>query len=247
VTSTTRPLVLSDVDETLIKVKSMFRFLAFYLERRGEPPATYERLTGELRRAADRGAPRAEINRRYYRLYAGEDAMRLAAAGREWFAHEVYGTHEYGVLPSTGGLFHPEVRRALAAHAAAGEALLLVSGSFFACLDPIAEETGALRAYGTRPVIRRGQLTGEVLVPVIGATKGRVAHAAATVLGASLAASTAYGDHISDLDLLSAVGYPVVVGDDPALTAHADRAGWRRLPLGDSIHPDSRPELETTR
>jgi HAD superfamily hydrolase (TIGR01490 family) len=125
------------------------------------------------------------------------------------------------------------VLRALQDHGAAGETILLVSGSFFACLDPIAEATGADRAYGTRPVIRRGRLTGEVLAPLIGPAKGRVAHAAAALRGADLAASTAYGDHISDLDLLSAVGHPVVVGDDPGLTAHARREGWRRLFLSD--------------
>jgi HAD superfamily hydrolase (TIGR01490 family) len=225
--------VFSDVDETLIKVKSMFRFLAFYLGTRGEPPETYDRLTGELRRAADAGTPRHEINRRYYRLFAGEDAARLAAAGREWFAYETYGAHL-----TTGGLFHAPVRRALAEHTAAGHPVLLVSGSFFACLDPIAEETGAARAYGTRPVIRRGALTGDVLVPLIGAAKGRVAYAAAALGGVDLATCTAYGDHISDLDLLAAVGHPVVVGDDPALTAHADRAGWQRLALtGDGAPP----------
>lgn len=220
--TTGSPLVFSDVDETLIKVKSMFRFLSFYLERRGEPPATYERLTGELRQAARSGAPRAEINRRYYRLYAGEEAATLAAAGRDWFAAE---------NESPGGLFHDGVRQALAAHAARGETVLLISGSFFACLDPIAEATGADRAFGSRPVIRDGRLTGEVLFSLIGPAKGRLARAAAALRGADLADCTAYGDHISDLDLLSAVGHPVVVGDDPELTEHARRAAWRRMEL----------------
>ncbi|GAB2882687.1 HAD family hydrolase [Streptomyces mayteni] len=218
----TYAVVFSDVDETVIRTKSMFRFLEFYLASRGEPAGTYERLVGEIRRGADSGVPRHEINRRYYRFYAGEEADRLAAVGKDWFAHE-----------TERGLFVPETRRALDAHAAAGEPIVLVSGSFFACLDPIAEETGATWAIGTRPVIRRGRLTGEVLVPMIGAAKGRVAHVAAAVRGADLAECAAYGDHISDLDLLSAVGHPVVVGTDPGLNAHAEKAGWRRLPIDD--------------
>jgi HAD superfamily hydrolase (TIGR01490 family) len=225
-------MTFSDVDETLIRVKSMFRFLDFYLARRGEPAGTYDRLVGEMRRGADRGLPRQEINRRYYRYYAGEEAKQLAAVGREWYAHE-----------TERGLYVPAVRRALAGHRAAGEPIVLVSGSFFACLDPIAEATGADWAIGTRPVIRRGRLTGEVVVPMIGATKGRAAHAAAAVRGADLAACTAYGDHISDLDLLRAVGHPVVVGADPALNAHAERAGWRRMPAGDD--ESELAELET--
>ncbi|MEU7278992.1 HAD-IB family hydrolase [Streptomyces sp. NPDC045431] len=217
-------IAFSDVDETLIDVKSMFRFLEFHLDRRGEPAGTYDRLVGELREAVRRGAPRAEINRRYYRLYAGEDARTLAASGRAWFAYEQE--------TRPGGLFIPAVERSLAGHRAAGDTVVLVSGSFFACLDPVAAHVGADRAIGTRPLIRRGRLTGEVLFPLIGAAKGRVAHAAAAVLGADLADCTAYGDHISDLDLLAAVGHPVAVGDDPDLAAHADRAGWRRLPTG---------------
>ncbi|WP_052851211.1 HAD family hydrolase [Streptomyces avicenniae] len=230
--NTTAAVAFSDVDETLIRLKSMFSFLEFHLARRGEPAGTFERLTAEIRRGADSGVPRHEINRRYYRFFTDESAAGLAASGRAWYARE-----------TARGLYVPEVRRALAAHRAAGDTLVLVSGSFFACLDPIAEETGADRAFGTRPVIRRGHLTGEVLVPMIGAAKGRAARVTLALRGADPDASTAYGDHISDLDLLRAVGRPVVVGSDPHLGAHAERAGWRRLPLDPTA---SRPEeLET--
>ncbi|MFF6790341.1 HAD family hydrolase [Streptomyces filamentosus] len=217
-------IAFCDVDETLIDAKSMFRFLEFYLEQRGEPEGTYDRLVGELREAARAGVPRTEINRRYYRLYAGESALGLAAAGVRWLRHEE--------RTRPGGLFIPEVERELAGHRAAGDGVVLVSGSFFACLDPIGVRVGATRAYGTRPVVRRGLLTGEVLFPLIGPAKGRVAHATAALLGADLGDCTAYGDHLSDLDLLTAVGHPVAVGEDPGLTAHAERAGWRRLPTG---------------
>jgi phosphoserine phosphatase len=44
------------------------------------------------------------------------------------------------------------------------------------------------------------------------------------------AGSYAYGDHISDLPLLSLVGHPVVVGAEGALGGYARRHGWDRLP-----------------
>lgn len=213
--------VFSDVDETLIRVKSMFRFLEFYLRSRGEPPATYDRLAGELRNAALRGAPRGEINRRYYRLYRGEEAKHLSHAGRRWFTTEWQ--------ERADGLYVPEVEEALAAHQKAGQPVVLVSGSFFACLDPIAEDIRADQVLGTRPVVRRGELTGEVLVPMIGATKGRAVRIAAALRGFDLARSSAYGDHISDVPMLEAVGRPVAVGDDEELTAHARRSGWSRM------------------
>ncbi|MCU7821871.1 HAD family hydrolase [Kitasatospora sp. DSM 101779] len=207
-----------DVDETLVRVKSMFHFLEFYLRRRGEPEGTFARLTADLRAAAAAGTPRQAVNRAYYRLYAGESAERLAAAGEAWFERSV-----------EDDLFVPETVAAAERHRAAGDALVLVSGSFFACLDPIAAQLRADWTVGTRPVVRGGRLTGEVVVPVIGEVKGRVASAVAGVRGLDLARCAAYGDHSSDIPLLATVGRPVAVGDDPVLTAHAELAGWQRL------------------
>lgn len=207
-----------DVDETLVRVKSMFHFLEFYLRRRGEPDSTYVRLTRAIQVAAAAGVPREQINRAYYRLYAGENAESLAAAGDAWFEHSV-----------ERDLFIPETVAELAARRANGDFTVLVSGSFFACLDPIAAQLRADWVFGTRPVVRNGVLTGEVVTPVIGGTKARIAGAVAAVRGLDLARSSAYGDHASDLELLDAVGEPVVVGDDPVLTARAAAAGWRRL------------------
>ncbi|GLW03599.1 HAD family hydrolase [Streptomyces lavendulae] len=220
-TSTTRTAAFSDVDETLIRVKSMFRFLEFYLRGRGEPPATFERLTGELRQAALRGAARVDVNRRYYRLLRGESARRLADEGRRWFAAEWRELDE--------GLYVPEVEEALAAHRKAGRDVVLVSGSFFGPLDPIAADVGASAVLATRPVIRRGELTGEVLAPMIGEAKGRAVRLTAPLAGLDLAGSWAYGDHGSDLPMLRAVGHPVAVGYDPELAVHASAPGWGRL------------------
>lgn len=222
--TTSRIGVFSDVDETLIRVKSMFRFLDFYLRRRGEPAATYQRLTHELRQSALRGTSRDQINRGYYRLLRGESVRGLADAGRAWFTTEWQESYD--------GLYIPEVEAALSRHRKLGHELVLVSGSFFACLDPIASDVGAARVLATRPVIRRGELTGEVLAPMIGETKGRAVRLAGVLSGFDLAHSTAYGDHISDLAMLREVGRPVVVGDHPELLEHARRAGWAQVLTG---------------
>ncbi|MFD5326441.1 HAD family hydrolase [Streptomyces sp. NPDC127092] len=217
---TQRAAAFFDVDETLIRVKSMFRFFEFYLRLRGEPESTYARLYGELRSAARLGMPRESINRAYYRFYDGEEVRQVRAAGLVWFEHEL-----------EEGLFHQDVVEELHRHKEAGDRVLLVSGSFFACLDPIAARLGADRAFGSRPLIRRGQFTGDVLTPMIGAAKGAVVRASGAVAGIDLTVSSAYGDHISDLDMLRAVGRPVAVGEDAVLADHAARHGWRRLAL----------------
>ncbi|MER5537741.1 HAD family hydrolase [Streptomyces mirabilis] len=209
-----------DVDETLIGLKSMFDFLEFYLEQQGEPASTYRRLTAELNRMAASGSPRQEVNRHYYRFYTGHSAQRLARLGLDWFDRRL----------TAGGLFITEPTARLAGHLRRGDLVMLLSGSFAACLDPIADHLGAHWALGTRPRIRRGDLTGEVLTPIIGPTKGRAARVTMALGGLDPAVCAAYGDHSSDLDLLRSVGQPVVVGGDPVLTEYAARMRWERIP-----------------
>lgn len=229
----TPAIAFFDVDETLIAVKSMFSFLKFYLSLRGEPSDTFPRLYADLQGAARAGVPREEINRRYYQLYAGHSARALSTAGRSWFdAHLARERHF--LLPA------PVAR--LAGHRAQGSAVVLLSGSFFACLDPIAEHVAATWAIGTRPRLRRGELTGEVIGSMIGSRKGRAAAASAWIRGARLSACVAYADHESDLSLLRSVGTPVVVGDDPVLTGYAERLGWERLPGCSAGATESRPD-----
>lgn len=208
-----------DVDETLITIKSMFDFLRFYLHWRGHPEDTYDRLVAELHAAAQAGTPREEINRHYYRLYAGESADALAHAGRRWF--------EATVTPAT---FIPTPLAALRHYQTHGVRYGLVSGSFSPCLDPIGEYLHAAWIDASEPVIRHGRLTGEIAAPMIGVRKAVAVRTRAVDHHLDLGHCAAYADHASDLAMLGTVGYPVVVGDDPILTAHAIRLGWPQLP-----------------
>ncbi|SDP81071.1 HAD-superfamily subfamily IB hydrolase, TIGR01490 [Streptomyces sp. cf386] len=215
-----RPLlVFSDVDETLINVKSMFDFLHYRLVRRhgtaGEEE--YERIMAVIRRRAADGTPREDINRFYYRHYTGESVAEIKSLADDWFTER---------SASTRGFYIDSTRAALRAHRAEGATIVLVSGSFPPLLEPLAREVGADAVLCTRPRIAAGAYTGEVDTPVIGEGKR------AAVLG-QLAARPdvdpldcyAYGDHISDLPMLELVGHPVVVGDDTELRDRlADRA-----------------------
>ncbi len=216
-----------DVDETLISGKSMFSFLAFYLRERDEPPSVYERMAAELRRRARKGAPREAVNRAYYRFYRGEPRDRIAASGRRWFAERA----------ADPDFFHAGAVRELDRHRTAGADVVLLSGSFFACLDPVAEALGATVALGSEPLVRGGLLTGEVGRTMIGRAKGEAAAEFAASRGLSLPDSHGYGDHISDLALLEAVGHPHVVEGDPALREHAIARGW---PVLDAPSPSPR-------
>ncbi|MFJ8649661.1 HAD family hydrolase [Streptomyces sp. NPDC093546] len=204
-------IVFSDVDETLITVKSMFDFLHYQLVRRHglDGEQEYERIMEVVRRRAAEGVPRADINRFYYRQYADESVATITRLADDWFTERAV---------STRGFYIESTRRALRDHRAAGASLVLVSGSFPPLLEPLAREVGADAILCTRPLVAGGRYTGEVDTPVIGEGKR------AAVLD-HLAARPdvdprdcyAYGDHVSDLPMLELVGHPVVVGDDAEL------------------------------
>ncbi|WP_246127498.1 HAD family hydrolase [Amycolatopsis rhizosphaerae] len=210
-----------DVDETLISAKSMFAFLRYWCARNGDDGSGYRKKADELRRIAASGRPRAEGNRLYYRNFAGARAGDVLAAGREWYA-------AYRARPDA---FVDAAQAALERHRAAGDLIVLVSGSFAACLSPLAEDVGADTVLCTEPVVsENGLYTGEVRVAMIGEAKKDAV--LATIDGAGLegASCFAYGDHVSDADMLNAVGNPVVVGGDPALGRIAADRGWPVLP-----------------
>ncbi|MFJ8209818.1 HAD family hydrolase [Streptomyces sp. NPDC096033] len=213
-------LVFSDVDETLITVKSMFDFLRYQLVRRqgaaGEEE--YERIMTVVHRRVADGTPRADINRFYYGHYSGESVETVGRLAEDWFAERT---------ASGRGFYIESTREALTAHRARGAAVVLVSGSFPPLLEPIAREVGADAVLCTRPLVADGRYTGEVGTPVIGAGRR------AAVLGKLESRPDvdphdcwAYGDHVSDLAMLELVGHPVAVGEDEELRRRlAERVG----------------------
>ncbi|WP_042383065.1 HAD family hydrolase [Streptacidiphilus melanogenes] len=214
-------LVFSDVDETLIDCKSMFDFLDFYLGERYGPQGVRRAraVRADLTAAASAGVPREQANRSYYRAWAGEPAELVGESGRRWFAERARGA----------GFYIAATRNALSGHRAAGDRLVLVSGSFPAVVEPIARDVGAAQALCSRPEVRAGVFTGELVGdPVIGEEKRRAVRA---VLDAQPQVDPAdcygYGDHVSDLPMLGEVGHPVLVGA-PELLGRL--AGARLLP-----------------
>jgi HAD superfamily hydrolase (TIGR01490 family) len=174
----------------------------------------------QLRRLHAARVPREDVNRAYFGLWAGLDEAETVARGRRWFETE----------QERGEFFHPEVLAAFRRHAQAGHRTVLVSGSFPACLDPIAGFLGADAVLCSRPEVRAGRYTGGIATPMIGEAKATAVRAEVVAHRIDLSASFAYGDHSSDLPVLNLVGNPVVVGDDPVLTGQALLLGWARLP-----------------
>ncbi|GAA0573346.1 HAD-IB family hydrolase [Paractinoplanes ferrugineus] len=205
-----------DVDETLLVGKSMVEFLRYWSDSEG----VFRRTVGELEEVAGRSG-RAAANRAYYLLFAGVANEALAEAGRRWYA-------EHRRRPAA---FVRATAAALADHRAAGDQVVLVSGSCRAILDPLAADVAADEVLCTElEVDGDGRLTGAVAAAMIGPAKADAAAGLLRRLGVRPADCFAYGDHASDLDLLTAVGNPRVVGDDPVLGSWAGQHGWPVLP-----------------
>lgn len=219
-----------DVDGTLIRPTSMFQVVEAHLDRLGLHER-YRRVRAELEQMT--GASREQRNRSFYRVLRDQLPTEVADTAVSWFTASL----------RSGGLFHDEVLRRLREHRDAGDLVVLVSGSFPAALQPVREHVGADLVVCTRPLISPpttgGRYTGAVDRPMIGQAKADALRRVAARHGISLSRSWAYGDHVSDLPMLAAVGCPVVVGEDAALASSAGRRGWDRIPSAGAVPPVS--------
>ncbi|RAG80471.1 HAD-IB family hydrolase [Streptacidiphilus pinicola] len=213
-------LAMFDVDETLITVKSMFRFLEYDFQARGLAPRAYRQAAERLHRRSAAGVSRQQTNREYYQLFAGRPVDETLANGRAWFAEELAG----------GRLLHQPVLAALRRHQARGAVVVLVSGSFRPALEPLAELLEVQEVLCSEPEIVAGHYTGQLERPVIGVEKGWLASEMLLRYGVAREHAFAYADHASDLPLLHAVGHPMAVGDDTVLAEHVARTGGGSLP-----------------
>jgi len=209
-----------DVDGTLTVAPSMFRFLRYLLAQAGEPPSAYAAAVAEARSLASGGASRDAVLLACYRHYAGRAVDEVAAAAEDWFAWE----------QCAGDFFLAQPSRAYAAHRLRGDLTAIVSGSFAACLSPIARHLGADGVLCSVLEEMGGIFTGQVAASMTGPAKAAAVRAFAASRRVDLAECHAYGDDASDLPMMVATGGATVVGLDPALGSAAATRGWSRLP-----------------
>ncbi|WP_375478485.1 HAD family hydrolase [uncultured Jatrophihabitans sp.] len=220
-----------DVDETLVTVKTMASFLEFYLAETSAPSTSFTAALAYVTAAGQHG--RAAANRAYYRLFAGADADEVARIGVRWFAAR-----------NDQHLFNAPVVDALGRHLDDGARVVLVSGAFSAILTPVAAWCGATAVLCSVPEIDGGRYTGGSERTMIGEEKAHAVRSAAAETGHRLAGCWAYGDDLTDLAMLEAVGHPVVVQSpvevhgNVELVAQARRRGWHVLPATTSRSHD---------
>ncbi|MFC9295192.1 HAD family hydrolase [Streptomyces sp. NPDC057011] len=232
-----------DVDHTLTTSVGLFRFLSYWYAATGRPPHHYVRERQRFKAMTAAGIRREDTNRAYFGLYAGVDRALIEGLARDWFTAEL----------AAGGHFNEPVLTALHDHREAGDLVVLVSGSFPALLEPLAEQVGAHHILCSEPEVHpvtdtyTGRLVRRPHQPMIGQAKADAVRLFAAAHRIDLAASTAYGDHVSDVPMMEAAGRAVRVGCDPTLRQLGARAGWGYLPGAPDPHPLPLPDPAAAR
>lgn len=215
-----RAYAFFDVDDTLISIKSMFSFQEYWYRMAGDArsQAVFETEMAQLRQQQ---APWEDLNRRYYASFAGREVMAVERCASAWYAH---------VERTTPALYHSAIVAQLRMHQCQAEEPVFVSGSFPALLKPVAARLDVHHILATRLEVVGGRYTGEILPPqTIGQGKATAIAAFLKHTGVPADICHAYGDDISDLPMLNAVGHPAVVRGGRGLEDHAAKVGWRVL------------------
>ncbi|WP_186647843.1 HAD family hydrolase [Fluviispira vulneris] len=212
-----------DVDETIIKEKSMFSFLRFYtikmtLKFNIIVLLKYLYYIGLIKYLKTKKFSRNNINEIYYRFYRGVDINELNYYAHEWFDE----------VKEKSNFFNEKIISEINFHKSNGAKVIFVSGSFKSCLKPIADYIGIDDILCTKMEIINDKCTGKLLnMPVIGQGKSNIIkyHLLKNNFS-NYSLCFAYGDHISDLPMLNFVGNPRVVPKCKKLLAHAKKNNW---------------------
>lgn len=221
-------IVFFDVDETIINVKSMFSFLQFFYQQEKQSKLLgnikYYVAYYRLKAFAKLGKSREFINSEYYKLYRGKKSAIIKSYGEKWLLEKSMANNQF---------YHQQVLDELHWHKSNKACIVLVSGSFEACLNPIVDHVGADYILATTLEVNDGIYTGKILPPqTIGHGKVEAIKLFLDKIGFyDVDKCYAYADHISDLQMLTLVGNPVVVANCKKLEVIANAKGWRILQI----------------
>lgn len=217
-----------DVDNTLIRTKTMFEFQEYFYKNcapgeKTENLSRHEQFVEEMEGYANQGKSRSFINQKYYESFQGRSPERVRDCAHEYFSD---------LKQRMPDLYIPQVLKTLEQHNSENVESVLVSGSSVEMLAPLAEDLSVQHVLATRLEVQNGTYTGRILPPqMIGEGKREALEDFLEAHGGEAKKCFAYGDHPSDLPMLEAVGNPRIVAGDEELERIATNRSWRILPL----------------
>ena len=196
-----------DVDGTLLKGISLLAFLKVFYQRKYEHLLCVGKLAYRFYLIKAWGVnkiigSREHLNRLYYKCYRNQPIDYVANIGEDW----------YQAIKRSENSFHEEVIDELRWHQRRGGEIVFVSGSFNACLKPLANDLDVQNFLCTELLVENGKYTGDIKSSLIGSGKVKaIQNFINTKNFRNINDCYAYGDHMSDLPMLKLVGNPRVV------------------------------------
>jgi HAD superfamily hydrolase (TIGR01490 family) len=217
------PVVFADVDETIIRGKSLVQFVKYagIFAPAEEVRELHELLAALLGRIRS-GVPREDVNAAYYaRVLRGRAVADVGRAAAAWYA-------DGRAAPR---FLRPSALRFLRSAREAGAAIVLVSGSFRELVAPIAELVEASDLLVAPLEQSGGTYTGRLVgPPLIGEGKAKRVAAYAAARQLDLSTCVGLGDDVSDVPFLRLMGTQYVPADAHPDMIHITRTlGWRIL------------------
>jgi HAD superfamily hydrolase (TIGR01490 family) len=156
---------------------------------------------------------RSDFLRAFYRRYEGAPIEQLRFDGYELFS-DLLGLRAF-----------PEAIARVRRHRALGHKTLLITGALDFVVEPLRPlfDEIVCAHMGERDGLLTGELTDS---PPTGEARALLLEEFARGQGLSLADTIGYADSTSDLPMLEASGFPVVVNPEAKLAAIARRRGW---------------------
>jgi len=209
-------VALFDVDGTLVAGPSTEKRLFWLLLRQGWLGP------GQIRAFLEFGAAHAGAGRHgWKRNKAYLAGLRCA---------DVQALVDGWVRESAARWWFPPCVERLRQHQAAGDTVILLSGTPQFLAEALAVELGGPRAIGTLCAARAGHfLAGPPVRHPFGAAKLELAKGVCAELKVTAQDLIAYGDTVHDLDVMAFAGRAVAVRPDSGLRAAAATAGWETL------------------
>lgn len=210
-----------DCDETLISFKSMFSFLKYYLiwkyHKSGEE--IFNKYMIDVKSQWERNIPREIININYYKKFKNENIDDVLSFCKKWIIDEKkYAGDDFYIK---------ETINAINIYKEMGCKIVIVSGSLFELIQPIAMEVGANDILATRMSTMNKIFTGEIIPPqTIGAGKAEAVKRYLDKNSIPRECSIAWGDHESDFDMLNSTGKGVIISKDLSLLQKAEGYGF---------------------
>ncbi len=214
-------LALFDLDNTLLNGDSDYAWGQFLARAGAVDREVYERTN--LRFYDEYHAGTLDIHA--FLAFALEPLARHPPA-------QLLAWREAFVTSCIEPMIKPAARAVLAAHASAGDTLVIITATNSFVTRPIADLLGVQALIATEPEREGDRFTGNVSgVPCF--REGKLVRLRAWLEAhrLDLQDSTFYSDSHNDIPLLEAVSQPVVVDADPVLAAPARARNWPALRL----------------